>query len=57
MAFIIPLVVPVASIVLVWQVLFDINGSLNAFISSLGLASVDWMKTDLARIVVMAVYL
>ncbi|TGE35512.1 sugar ABC transporter permease [Desulfosporosinus fructosivorans] len=57
MGFIIPLVVPVASVVLVWQILFDINGSLNAVISSLGLSPVDWMKTDLARIVVVIVYL
>lgn len=56
-AFITPLVVPVASVVLVWQILFDINGSLNAFITSFGLSPVDWMKTDLARIVVVIVYL
>ena len=57
MAFIVPLVVPVASVVLVWQILFDINGSLNAFISSLGLLPVDWMKTGFARLVVVTVYL
>lgn len=56
-AFIAPLVVPVASVVLVWQVLFDINGSLNAFITSFGLSPVDWMKTGLARAVVVIVYL
>lgn len=57
MGFIIPLVVPVASVVLVWQILFDINGSLNALISSLGLSPIDWMKTDYARLVVVIVYL
>ncbi|HWQ30494.1 MAG TPA: sugar ABC transporter permease [Negativicutes bacterium] len=57
MSFIIPLVVPVASVVLVWQILFDINGSLNAVISSLGLSPVDWMKTDYARVAVVIVYL
>lgn len=56
-AFIAPLVVPVASVVLVWQVLFDINGSLNAFISSRGLSPIDWMKTDFARVVVVILYL
>lgn len=56
-AFIAPLVVPVASVVLVWQVLFDINGSLNAGIASLGLSPIDWMKTDLARVVLVIVYL
>jgi len=57
MGFIIPLVVPVASVVLVWQILFDINGALNSFISWLGLSPIDWMKTDFARIVVVIVYL
>lgn len=57
MGFIIPLVVPVASVVLVWQIMFDINGSLNAVISSLGLSTADWMKTELARLVVVIVYL
>nr|WP_184309633.1 sugar ABC transporter permease [Anaerosolibacter carboniphilus] len=57
MGFIIPLVVPVASVVLVWQILFDMNGSLNAFMSWLGLSPIDWMKTDHAMIVVVIVYL
>jgi multiple sugar transport system permease protein len=57
MGFIIPLVVPVASVVLVWQILFDLNGSLNAVISALGLPATDWMKTEYARLVVVIVYL
>lgn len=57
MGFIIPLVVPVASVVLVWQILFDMNGSLNALISFFGLSPIDWMKTDFARVVVVIVYL
>jgi multiple sugar transport system permease protein len=55
--FIAPLVVPVASVVLVWQSVFDMNGALNALITALGQNPVDWMKTDWARIVVMIVYL
>ena len=55
--FIIPLVIPVASIVLVWQILFDINGSLNDLMTSLGIMPRDWMKTDLARSVVGMLYL
>lgn len=58
--FIIPLVIPVASVVFVWQSIFDYNGWLNGLISSLGgflgLAPVDWMKTELARGVVIIVY-
>ncbi len=29
-----PLVVPVVSIILIWQILFDWNGSLNAWLQS-----------------------
>lgn len=55
--FISPLVVPVASIVFVWQVSFDLNGALNGFISSFGIHPVDWMQTGWARLVVIIVYL
>ncbi|MFL0166282.1 carbohydrate ABC transporter permease [Candidatus Clostridium helianthi] len=55
--FITPLVVPVASVVLVWQSLFDINGALNGVITLFGYAPVDWMESDLARIVIVIVYL
>ena len=56
-AFITPLVVPVASIVLVWQIVFDLRGSLNLLLTVLGHGAVDWMKTDWARLVVVIVYL
>lgn len=55
--FITPLVVPVASVVLVWQSMFDINGTLNALITSMGHNPVDWMKSDWARVTVVVVYL
>lgn len=55
--FITPLVVQVASVVFVWQSMFDINGALNALIASLGHAPVDWMKSDWARVAVVIVYL
>lgn len=56
-AFITPLMVPVASIVLVWQVMFHQNGSVNALLESLGLAGVDWLKSDYAKIVILLLYL
>ncbi|NQX46505.1 sugar ABC transporter permease [Paenibacillus tritici] len=55
-AYVLPLVVPVASIILVWQILFDWNGALNAWLSGFGLARVDWMKTEAARNVIMTMY-
>lgn len=56
-AYVMPLVVPVASIILIWQVLFDWNGTVNAILHGMGLHRIDWMKTDWARGVVMMVYL
>ncbi|MCY9593332.1 sugar ABC transporter permease [Paenibacillus chitinolyticus] len=56
-AFVLPLVVPAASVVLVWQILLDWNGSVNAWLGYFERARVDWMKTDAARSVVIAVYL
>lgn len=56
-AYVMPLVVPVASIILIWQVLFDWNGTLNAVMNSLGIDRIDWMKSDWARYVVIFVYL
>ncbi|OPA73738.1 sugar ABC transporter permease [Paenibacillus selenitireducens] len=56
-AYVLPLVVPVASIVVIWQILFDWNGSLNAWLSYFGFERVDWMKTGAARNVVIVVYL
>lgn len=56
-AYVMPLVVPVASIIMIWQLLFDWNGSLNAWLNSFGFERVDWMKTESARVVVIMVYL
>ena len=57
MSFIVPLVVPVACVVLVWQVVFDVRGSLNGLLHFIGLGGEDWMKTGWARVVVIVVYL
>lgn len=56
-AYVMPLVVPVASIIMIWQLLFDWNGSLNAWLNSFGYERVDWMKAESARWVVIMVYL
>ncbi|RAV20714.1 carbohydrate ABC transporter permease [Paenibacillus contaminans] len=55
-AYVLPLVVPVASVVLIWQILFDWNGALNSWLSSIGLERVDWMKSEWARVVLSVVY-
>lgn len=55
-AYVLPLVVPVASIVLVWQILFDWNGALNAWLSGFGWTRIDWMKSEAARNVILVMY-
>jgi multiple sugar transport system permease protein len=55
--FLAPLVIPVASVVLVWQVLFDLNGSLNGWLGALGREPKDWMESGMAFWVVVVVYL
>lgn len=47
-AFLIPMAIPVASVVLLWKVLFHGQGMLNGFIDKLGFTPVDWMNTKYA---------
>jgi multiple sugar transport system permease protein len=55
-AYVLPLVVPVASVVLIWQILFDWNGALNGWLHEFGLSRIDWMKSEWARGVLSIVY-
>ncbi|WP_240548176.1 carbohydrate ABC transporter permease [Paenibacillus lignilyticus] len=55
-AYVLPLVVPVASVVLIWQVLFDWNGAVNSWLHGVGLSRIDWMKSEWARGVLSVVY-
>ncbi len=56
--FLCPMMVPVASIVLIWQVVFHYNGSLNAVLSEwFAVQPVDWMKSDKCLFVVVLLFL
>ena len=55
--FLSPLMVPVASVVLIWQVVFHYNGALNELISHFGLAPIDWMKSEYNQLVVVVLFL
>lgn len=52
-----PLMVPVASIVLIWQVVFSNNGALNDFLAHFGVEKIDWMKSEFNRYVVILLFL
>lgn len=56
-AYVMPLVVPVASIIVVWQLWFDMQGAMNAIWTSWGNEPIDWMNTPWARAVVLLIYL
>lgn len=52
-----PLVIPVASVVMFWQLIFNSNGVLNYYILKLNGNPIDWMNTNWALLVVIVVYL
>lgn len=52
-----PLVVPVASVVLVWQVMFDKNGALNSIIKGMGADPVNWMDSVYNQFIVLSLFL
>lgn len=56
-SFILPLVVPVASIIMVWQIFFDWNGSLNAWLHAHDWGRVDWMQSDWSMGVLVVLYI
>ena len=56
-SFLVPMAVPVASIVLLWRVFFHKNGLLNAFFALWGMVPVDWVGSKAAFGVVVFAYL
>lgn len=56
-AFLSPLFVPAASVVLVWTALFHQNGAVNGALAALGAGSVDWFHTGWGRFMVLLLYL
>ena len=55
--FLSPMMVPVASIVLIWRVLFDYHGAINQFIGNLGVEPIDWFKSSYSQIVIVVLFL
>ena len=55
--FLSPMMVPVASVVLIWQVLFNYNGTVNELMVLFGAEKVDWLLSDHAQIVVLLLFL
>ena len=59
--FLSPMMVPVASVVLIWQVLFNYNGVVNEFLINIGIIGatekIDWLKSEYNQIVVIFLFL
>ncbi len=47
-SFLIPMAIPVTSIVLMWRFLFDDNGIINGILNGCGMDTVNWMNTEAA---------
>lgn len=52
-----PIMVPVASVVLIFQVLFHQNGIINAFLTGYGLDPIDFFHSPWSRIMILLLYL
>ncbi len=53
-----PMMVPVASVVLIWQVFFSYNGVINGWTAQFfQLDKIDWLKSQYAQIVIMLLFL
>lgn len=55
--FLSPMMVPVASIVLIWQVMFHYNGVVNEFLTKFGADRIDWLKSKHAVVVIVILFL
>lgn len=55
--FLSPMMVPVASVVLIWQVVFHYNGTLNEFLSVFGMDPIDWLNSSYSQVVIIVLFL
>lgn len=52
-----PLMVPTASVILIFEVIFNYNGALNAALAPFGVEAIDWMRGEFSRYIVILLYL
>ncbi len=55
--FLCPLMVPIASVVLVWQVIFHYHGTLNQITELFGAQPIDWLKSNWSYMVLTVMFL
>lgn len=52
-----PLMVPTASVVLIWEVLFHYEGTVNNFLTALSIDRIDFFKSDWSLLVIVCLFL
>lgn len=52
-----PLMVPTASVVLIWEVLFHYEGTVNNFLVTFGIDRIDFFKSDWSLLVIVCLFL
>lgn len=55
--FLSPMMVPVASVILIWQVLFNYHGGVNELLQLFGLDRIDWLSSSYCQVVVILLFL
>ncbi len=55
--FLSPMMVPIASVVLIWQVLFHFNGMINEIRGVFELDKIDWLNSSYAQVVIVILFL
>lgn len=56
-AFLTPMMVPIASIVLIVQVMFHYNGSVNTILGRFDISKIDWLKSEYGQLVIVLLFL
>lgn len=52
-----PMMVPIASVILIWQVLFHYNGVVNEVIQYFGGGKIDWLKSVYGQVVIVILFI
>ncbi len=55
--FLSPMMVPIASVVLIWQVLFHYNGMMNELLGLFDIDKIDWLNSSYAQVVIVVLFL
>ena len=55
--FLSPMMVPTASVIMIWQILFHFNGLANVFLGHFGAGKIDWLKSAYAQVPIILLFL